>query len=81
MLTGLTRGGGVGGMLTMADKGGRGGFGEILTLAEKGERGGLDPPFLAEIFVKSPLDIEQSTVNDVQQLYLLQSATAVFSSL
>ena len=42
MLTKLTKGGG-GGMLTMADKGGRV-VGELLTMADKGGRGGLDPP-------------------------------------
>ena len=40
MLTGLTKGGGVGEMLTMADEGGR---------------GGLDPPFLADIISEQPL--------------------------
>ena len=36
-------GGGVGEMLTMADKGGRG-VGEMLTIADVGGRGGLEPP-------------------------------------
>ena len=47
-------GGGVGEMLTMADKGGGGGW-EMLTMADKGGRGGLDPPFLADIICEQPL--------------------------
>ena len=41
MLTGLTKGGG--------------GVGEMLTMADKGGRGGLDPPFLADIICEQPL--------------------------
>ena len=37
--------GGVGEMLTMADKGGRGGGGEMLKWVEKGGGGGWAPPF------------------------------------
>ena len=53
----LTEGeGGVGVMLTMADKGGRG-VGEMLTMADKGRRGGSGPPqFLADI-CEQPLEV------------------------
>ena len=33
---------------------GGGGVGEMLTMADKGGRGGLDPPFLADIICEQP---------------------------
>ena len=50
----LVKGGGVGEMLTMADKGGRGVV-EMLTTADKGGRGVWTPPFLADTFCEQPL--------------------------
>ena len=56
MLTKLTRkkGGGVGQMLTLADKGGRGGRGNAHIGIQRGERGS-GPPFLADIICEQPL--------------------------
>ena len=42
-------------MLSGLKKGG-GGVGEMLTMADKGGRGVLDPPFLADIICEKPLN-------------------------
>ena len=41
-------------MLTKLTEGG-GGVGEMLTMADKGGRGGLDPPFLGDLICEQPL--------------------------
>ena len=56
-------------MLTRLTKVG-GGVGEMLTMADKGGREGLDPPFLADIIWEQPFTQRKTTISNFPWAYL-----------